>query len=173
MNHLEQLVAEWLQFNGYFVRSSVLVGRRANGGFEGELDVVGIHLGNNRLLHVECSLDANSTREREHRFSAKFDRGRKFIKDVFQGMPVDFDSLESVVVMGAASRAIEVIGGGRVVTVRELVLEIFAGLQGTTPLKGAVPSNFPLLRTLQLASYAMTLPSGASVRKLIETREIT
>ena len=44
MNHLEQLVAEWLQYRGYFVRVSVPVGARPNGGFEGELDVVGLHL---------------------------------------------------------------------------------------------------------------------------------
>jgi hypothetical protein len=44
MNHLEQLVAEWLQYNNYFVRMSVQVGARAKGGFEGELDVVGINL---------------------------------------------------------------------------------------------------------------------------------
>jgi hypothetical protein len=37
MNHLEQLVAEWLQYNGYFVRLSVQVGGRARGGYEGEL----------------------------------------------------------------------------------------------------------------------------------------
>ena len=33
MNHLEQLVAEWLQYNGYFVRVSVPVGPRPKGGF--------------------------------------------------------------------------------------------------------------------------------------------
>ncbi len=44
VNHLEQLVAEWLQFNGYYVRVSVQVGPRPKGGFEGELDVVGIRL---------------------------------------------------------------------------------------------------------------------------------
>jgi len=43
MNHLEQLVAEWLQYKEYFVRVSVPVGPRSQGGFEGELDVVGIN----------------------------------------------------------------------------------------------------------------------------------
>ena len=42
-NHLEDLTAEWLEFNGYFVRKSVLVGRRDKGGWEGELDVVAVH----------------------------------------------------------------------------------------------------------------------------------
>lgn len=168
MNHLEQLVAEWLQYNGYFVRSSVLVGRRNGGGFEGELDVVGIRLRDNRLVHVECSMDADSRDKRERKFKAKFDRGRRFICDVFHGIPIDLAKLDSIVVLGVAKRTIETIGGGRVVTVRELVREIFEGLRGTNPLKGAVPSNLPLLRTLQLASFAMTLSAAQPIRKLIE-----
>jgi hypothetical protein len=72
MNHLEQLVAEWLQYNGYFVRVSVPVGPRPKGGFEGELDVVAINVGRNHLLHVECSLDADSWPKRQERYAAKF-----------------------------------------------------------------------------------------------------
>lgn len=42
-NHLEDLTAEWLEFNGYFVRKSDPVGKRDQGGWEGELDVVAVH----------------------------------------------------------------------------------------------------------------------------------
>jgi hypothetical protein len=52
VNHLEQLVSEWLQYNGYFVRVSVQVGARARGGFEGELDVVALNPVTQHLLHV-------------------------------------------------------------------------------------------------------------------------
>jgi hypothetical protein len=34
---LEQLVAEWYEFQGYFVRRNVRVGRRLKGGHDGEL----------------------------------------------------------------------------------------------------------------------------------------
>jgi hypothetical protein len=60
VNHLEQLVGEWLQYRGYFVRMSVQVGPRLKGGFEGELDVIGLHFADQHLVHVECSLDAES-----------------------------------------------------------------------------------------------------------------
>jgi len=33
-NHLEQLVAEWLEFKGYFVRRNVKVGKLPRGGHE-------------------------------------------------------------------------------------------------------------------------------------------
>lgn len=153
MNHLEQIVSEWLQYNGYFVRVSVPVGARSKGGYEGELDVVAINPGSQHLIHVECSLDAHSEEKREERFAAKFERGRRYIKDVFPGFPVS-SIPEQVVVLQFSSGKIRSIGGARLVTVRELIHEIFFGLHGTSPQSKAVSSNLPLLRTLQLAADA-------------------
>ena len=42
-NFLEELTAEWYEFNGYFVRRNVNVGKRPEGGYECELDVVAFH----------------------------------------------------------------------------------------------------------------------------------
>lgn len=43
MNYLEQLISEWYEYQGYFVRRNVLVGKRSDGGWECELDVVAFH----------------------------------------------------------------------------------------------------------------------------------
>jgi hypothetical protein len=153
MNHLEQLVAEWLQYNDYFVRVSVPVGPRDKGGYEGELDVVAVNPAAKHFLHVECSLDALSAEKREGRFARKFEHGRRFAKDVFRGLPVP-DQLDQVAVLQFTSGKIRSIGGSRVVTVRELVHEIYDGLKGTSPQSKAVSSNLPLLRTLQVAADA-------------------
>ena len=51
MNHLETLTAEWLSYNGYFTRSAIRVGKRAQGGWAGELDVVGFHAGRQHFVH--------------------------------------------------------------------------------------------------------------------------
>lgn len=159
VNHLEQLVSEWLQYNGYFVRVSVQVGARARGGFEGELDVVALNPVTQHLLHVECSLDGDSTEKREQRFSGKFERGRRFIKDAFRGIDLP-ETLEQVLVLQFASGSVRSFGGVRVVTVREFVHEMHEGLKGTSPASKAVPSNLPLLRTIQLAAdAARTAPS--------------
>lgn len=154
VNHLEQLVSEWLQYNGYFVRVSVQVGARANGGYEGELDVVALNPMNKHLLHVECSLDAHSTQVREKRFTGKFERGRKHIRDAFRGVEIP-ETLEQVLVLQFASGNVRSFGGARLVTVREFVHEMFEGLDGTSPASKAVPSNLPLLRTIQLAADAV------------------
>ena len=42
-NHLESLVAEWYEFQGYFIRRNVRVGKLPKGGYEAELDVVAFH----------------------------------------------------------------------------------------------------------------------------------
>ena len=135
------------------MRVSVQVGARAKGGFEGELDVVAINFPANHLLHVECSLDALSAEKREPHFKAKFDRGRRYIKEVSRGLPVP-DKLEQVLVLQFASGKVRSIGGARLVTVRELIHEIYDGLKDTSPQSGAVPSNLPLLRTIQLTADA-------------------
>jgi len=147
MNHLEQLVAEWLQYNGYFVRVSVQVGACKQGGFEGELDVIGVNIVRNHLIHVECSLDTSSWSKRQASFNKRFECGRKFIKDTFKGLQLP-ENLEQVLVLQFASGAIRLVGGLRLVLVREFIHEVYAGLKGTSPQSGAVPSSLPLLRTL-------------------------
>jgi hypothetical protein len=132
---------------------SVQVGARKKGGFEGELDVVALNPVTEHLLHVECSLDALSAEQREKRFAAKFERGRKYIKDAFRGVPLP-ETLEQVLILQFASGNVRSIGGVRLVTVREFVHEMYEGLKGTSPASKAVPSNLPLLRTIQLAADA-------------------
>jgi len=60
----------------------------------------------------------------------------------------------------------ERLGGGRLVTGKQFIREIFDGLKGTDPSSGAVPSTFPLLRTLQLAASAEGTPTDPR-RRLI------
>lgn len=59
-NYLEQLAAEWYEYQGYFVRRNIRVGLRKQGGYEGELDVVAFHPGRVALVHIETSMDADS-----------------------------------------------------------------------------------------------------------------
>jgi hypothetical protein len=56
MNFLEQLAAEWLEYQGYFVRRNVHVGKRLKGGYVCELDVVGFHPGKQLLVHVDANI---------------------------------------------------------------------------------------------------------------------
>ncbi|HEU4475287.1 MAG TPA: hypothetical protein VFR71_01135 [Methyloceanibacter sp.] len=163
MNHLEQLVAEWLQYNDYFVRSSVPVGPRDQGGFEGELDVIAYHFARNHLLHVECSLDALSMPNGNPSLSLSSTEGVSTSRDVFRKVSGDLDlpEPEQIVVLQLQAEVRE-IGGARLVTVREFVHEVYEGLKGKTPQSKAVPSNLPLLRILQPRRHSKGRLYGAS-----------
>jgi hypothetical protein len=85
-NHLEQLVAEWYEYQGYFIRRNIKVGRRSKGGYEGELDIVAFHPERQHLVHIETSLDAKSWEKREERFSKKFEAGRRYIPSLLEAV---------------------------------------------------------------------------------------
>ncbi len=149
MNHLEQLVGEWFEYNGYFVRRNVLVGRRPAGGYDCELDVVAFNPRTKHLVHIEPSLDADSWTKRELRFEKKFKAGRDHIPELLSGndVPMDFDQI-ALLLFGSKSSH-ETVGGGRIVLVSELYQEITLGLRGKRVSSNAVSEQFPLLRTIQ------------------------
>ena len=154
MNHLEALTAEWLAYKGYFTRSTIKVGKRVKGGWEGELDVVGFHPARQHFIHVECSTDALNWLKREEMFQRKFALGRKHAAELFSGMELP-TALDQVVVHGYAGAAHKHrnLGGGRLINSQELAAEIMNGIPANS-WKSAVPENFPLMRTLQLSIMA-------------------
>jgi hypothetical protein len=162
VNHLEQLVSEWLRYRGYIVQGPILVGARPGGGYEGELDVVGVNLVTRHFVHVECSLDALSWNQRETRFAGKFERGRRYARQFFPLVPADMP-LDQVALLHFAPSSERRVGGGRLVTGKEFVREILSGLSGTSSATSAVPTNFPLIRTLQLANEAQSTQKSSAL----------
>lgn len=160
-NHLEQLTAEWLEHCGYFVRQSVLVGKREKGGFDGELDIVALNPVTRHLLHVECSLDTDPWTKREIRFTAKFERGRQHVPSLFSGLDLPA-KLDQVALMQFGGGNRQTLGEARLVWVSDFVGEMLGALQALRPDKAAIPSTLPLLRTLQLAAHFGNRPRRSS-----------
>jgi hypothetical protein len=153
-NHLEDLVAEWYEYSGYFVRRNVQVGPRRRGGYECELDVVAFHPGTKRLLHIEPSLDSYTWAIREQRYAKKFRAGRKYIPALFKGFAVpETPVLEQMALLVYASkRTRSKLGGGSICLISEFMEEIRATLRQRRVSQAAVPEQFPLLRSLQFAA---------------------
>lgn len=120
MNHLEQLVAEWYEYRGYFVRRNVQVDPRPNGGYNCELDVVAFHPEKHHLAHIEPSMDAHSWAKREQRYTKIFSAGRQHIPALFSGIALP-QEIEQIALLGFASNAnVKTLAGGRVMTTSEL-----------------------------------------------------
>ncbi len=151
-NFLEQLVAEWYEYTGYYVRRNVHVGRRTKGGFDGELDIVAFNPTTPHLVHIEPSMDTLSWEKREARFEKKFRVGLDHIPKLFNG----FDSLpkvEQIALFAQGSQARHpTIGGGKVMMVKDFIAQIRVAFANQPIESKAVPEQFVILRTLQFAA---------------------
>lgn len=148
-NHLEQLIAEWYEYQGYFVKRNVLAGRRLNGGYECELDVVVFHPGTQHLVHLEPSLDADSWATRERRYQKKFEAGKKYIKELFQGLIMPEYIEQIAVLVNAGNINHPTLGGGKVMIADQLIQEIFVALKDKRLESNAIPEQLIILRSFQ------------------------
>jgi hypothetical protein len=151
MNFLERLVAEWYEYTGHFVRANTRTRKRAKGGWDVELDVLAFAPGDQRLIHVETSGDANSWSERKNRFRKKF-----ILSDQEYETLIGFkvQRVERIAVVGWTKSTKADLNWGdniRVILIPTLMEEITSKLTGIDPLRQAVPEGFPLLRAMQMA----------------------
>jgi len=157
-NHLEQLVAEWYEYQGYFVRRNILVGRREKGGYECELDVVAFHPVKKHLVHVEPSLDADNWAERERRYSKKFEAGRKYIPGLFTGLDIPNEIEQIAILVFGSNLNHDEIGGGKIIIIKDLLKEIFHELRDKHLASTAIPEHLMILRSFQFATeYRKTI----------------
>lgn len=152
-NHLEQLIAEWLEFKGYFVRRNVKVGKLPRGGYAGELDIIAYHPTIEHLFHVEPSGDAHTWEKREQRFKKKFDAGREHISEILPWLPKEI-KFSQWAVLWASDKNHSKVGGGTVVPIWKLYRMVAEDVIANGPPAGsAIPENFPLLRTMQFTLF--------------------
>jgi len=148
-NHFEQLVAEWYEYQGYFVRRNINVGKRPQGGYECELDIVAFDPETKKLVHIEPSLDTDSWAKRENRYLKKFNAGKKHIPQIFKGFEIPPNIDQIALFLFASTENHKEIAGGKIMLVSELLVIISKELSKFKVAKKAVPEHFPLLRTIQ------------------------
>ncbi len=150
MNHLEKLIRQYYEWQGYIVRGNVKVGKLEHGGWAGELDIVAYHPQTKRLLHIEPSLDAHTWAKREERFKKKFANGRRHICwDVFPWLDKK-TPIEKIAIMNTSGTG--KLAGGRVETVDEFMQEVKTAIAKLGKMVGnAIPEEYDLLRTIQMA----------------------
>ncbi len=160
MNHLEQLIAEWLEFTGYLVKRNINVCKLTRGGFEGELDIVAYNPETNHLLHVEPSGDALSWKDRNVMFSRKFKIGKKYIiSDVFRWLPKS-TTIEHWAVVWGSDKTHKKVGGGKVMPIKKIYNLIANDLSKLSDYT-IIPEQQFLLRTMQSTLRFVDLNNGS------------
>ncbi len=151
MSHLEDLLTEYYDWQGYIVRRNIKVGRLSHGGWEGELDIVAYHPQKGNLVHLEPSLDADPWSKREQRFEKKFRAGKKFVfTEVFPWLDRNTPLKQVAIVVSRGDKRTH-LGGGRVITIDKITKEIREKVAAEGRMaSGAIPEQYRLLRTVQL-----------------------
>ena len=152
MNFLEQLVAEWYTYQGYFVRTNVRIGKRKGGGYEGEMDVVAFEPKTKVLIHLETSGDAESWEQRKARFQKKFRIATKHYRATFK---FNVKRIEQVAVVGFTKpRKTTKLGSGiKLLLITELMAQIKTRLAKPDVLQTVIPEGYPLLRAIQFTLW--------------------
>ena len=148
MSHLEDLLFEYHEWQGYIVQRNVKVGPLKHVGWEGELDIVAYHPKTEELVHLEPSIDAFSRSKREQRFTKKFRTGQNHIfSDFFPWLNPRMELKQVAVLINAGSSRTHLGGGVR--TVDDLTRESRGKIVEEGKMaSGAIPERFPLLRTI-------------------------
>ena len=165
MSHLETLIAEYLDWQGYLVKKNIKVGRLGHGGWEMEVDIVGYQPKSGSLVHYEPSIDALSWEKREARYKKKFEAGRKYIfTDIFPWLPAS-TPLKQIAVFITHPKGRDTIAGGAIVSIDEFMAEVRAKVVACGfMVSNAMPEQYPLLRTVQLShvGYYRAIQRGAA-----------
>jgi len=148
MNFLEQLVAEWYAYKGYFVRTNIKFGKRTRGGYEGEMDVVAFDPKEKILVHLETSSSAEKWEERKEKFQKKFKTSAKHYKSIFR---FEFKEIRKIAIAGSSKprKPIDLGNDIDLVSVPEMIAQITKEMEEIDPRKRVIPERYPLLRAIQ------------------------
>lgn len=153
MSHLEELLTEYYEWLGCVVKCGALVGKRAKGGWEMELDIVAFDPKTKTILHIEPSLDALPWAKREERYAKKFAAGRKYIlQEMFTWLPPETSIVQTAVLPTAPANR-RMLAGAQLRSVDEVVGEIKQAVscRGIAS-RSAISEHYPLLRTIQFVT---------------------
>ena len=152
MRHLESLIAEYLEWQGFLVKRNLKIGRRERGGWEMELDVVGLNPKTKTIVHYEPSIDAQTWDKRLVRYEKKFQIARKYMfKEVFDWLP-ETTRIEQIAVFYNHPRGRDTIAGAKIMSIDELMAEIRDEVCKRGPMiSNAISEQYPLLRTIQMS----------------------
>lgn len=152
MSWLEQLVREYYEVQGYWVRTNVRFGPRERGGYAGEADVLAFQREGSVLVHIEASMGAESWKNTKKKLKNKFDKAPPYYEEMFPHFPIE--RIERIAVVGRTLAAPKIeVPGVELITLGQFVQLVVSAVTEKFKVAGTKcpPEQFPLLRTLFFA----------------------
>lgn len=153
MNHLEELVAEWYEYTGYFVLRNIRVKKRAQGGYEGEIDVLAYKPKSQELTHIEVWGSASSWQDIEKSVHKKFSLT---IEDYESVIDATVQNLKKIGIVGwprSTRTDLKWAEGVEILLIPEFLNSIASVVKQKDWMSNGIPEKYPLLRTIQLLLY--------------------
>lgn len=158
MNFLEQLVAQWYGYNGYFCRTNIRFGRpERGGGHIGEMDVIAYHPETKEFIHVECSEDALTWGKKKEIFVNKFKKAQEFYDNKF---PFYNGKIQKIAITGFSrprENTVQKMNFGmgiEVMLVPDFIVKVSTELSKLNPWNVGIHSaTYPLLRAIQYGTF--------------------
>jgi len=172
MNFLEQLAAEWYEYNGYFYRTNIRFGRPGHGGRIGEMDVIAYHPKTREFIHIECSSDAWSWEKKREVFRKKFDNASRYYKKEF---PFEKSDIKKIAITGYSiprvnrEKKLNFGFGIEVILVPDFVASAAQKISKLDPMTtGIHESTYPLLRAIQHGTVYLKRAEKNQNKKLLK-----
>jgi hypothetical protein len=170
MNFLEELVGEWYEYNGFFVRKNIKFGGpagKSRGGHMGEIDVAAFDPKTGTLIHIETSADAYTQEARQKRFVKKFSTAADHYKILFD-FPIK--EVKQIVIVGYSKNQKNFdwrLADNSRIEIKDIpsfILEICDRVGKIDPMAKAIPESLPLLRAIQHSAFYLNRRSRRSVK---------
>lgn len=151
MNHLEEIVREYYEYNGYFVKTNIKFKKLVTGGYTGEADVIAYNPKEEKLIHIECSKAAISNKKLESQALKKFPG----YLDYQSELKLEIKEKYKIFIVGQfyTSKQELMPKGVQHKSVKQFMKEVYDSITEDF-MHNAVPEVYPLLRTIQLVKWA-------------------
>lgn len=154
-NVLEELAKEYYEYiKEYFVRTNVRFNKLDNGGYEGEIDVLSYDPKEKKLIHLECSMGAESNAVGYEKAEKKFPDNLDY-KNIYPDNTLDFKKVEKIFIFKQTKELNDIImpEGITSVNLGAFIREVYSSIN-TDIMNKIIPEAYPLLRTMQLTKWA-------------------
>lgn len=150
MNQLEEIVREYYEYIGYFVKTNIKFGKRVTGGYSGEVDVIAYKPNEEKLVYIECSQAALSDKALGNEAQKKFPNYINY-KNEFK---LEIKESYKIFIVGqsAISKQALMPEGVEHKPIKQFMKEVYDSITEDF-MHQAVPEVYPLLRTIQLVKW--------------------